>query len=458
MDTALARVSFQVLTDEQLLEYLRSEEDRLPRTVVDEMVKRGESMLRPLSEICWDERSWKQADALFWTPVHATFILGALGEDRAIKGLMASLRWSARYNVDWVYRSMPAILGMRGRSALDILLARARESEAAELDRTLALHCLGALAAHHPVLQGEILDFLKVVVEEGEEEWIRNVAACILLKFVRPADRKLITVAAIRQAWSDQAPLFTSDDVKQAYEEGRQNTSEYLRDWLDFYRPDVIRERERRWQEKAEDDRWGRGADERAPWVHETLGRLLNRYESSLVDAHDEARGDALWVAESMTEYLIWNERLAPWRWTAETAYAFLMDYLARRISMDDAGRIRVVPENLLRFVQFCVLEGYVSPRDGREVETTVAAEKEDFVEAARDPATRRFARRAIEDLLTRGKDPADPAAAGERSEFFLSTVLAESAFPGGVEDRSALSKAELGSGTTRRRPRTLRK
>lgn len=454
METALARLSLQLLTDDQLIEFLRTQEDRLPREVVDEFVRRGERMIAPLTEICRDERSWKQADALYWAPVHATFILGATGDERSARGLLAALRWSARYDVDWVYRAMPAILGVVGRPAMGTLLARARDSEAAELDRTLALHCLGGIASRHPVQQGEILDFFKVVVEEGEEEWIRNVAACILLKFARPGDRRLVTIAAIRQTWSDHPPLFTSEDVKEAYDRGVQNTVEYLRDWLEFYRPDEIEARERRWQEKAEDDRWSSGVEAGAAWVHEKLGRFLRRYEPLLVGLDDAGRGDAVWVAESMAEYNVWHERLAPWRWNGQTAYAYLMDYLARRISAGDPGRIQVVPDNLLRFVRFCAAEGEIPARDLRAVEQVVAAERDDFVAAARDPETRRIAREVIAGLIARGKDPADPAAAEPRSEFFLSGFRVEGTPAAGPEDRSALSRAELRDGSTRRRLR----
>jgi hypothetical protein len=454
MESTLARISLQVLTDDQLLDYLRTQEDRLTRDVVDEIVRRSDSLIAPLSDLCRDERSWKQSDALYWAPVHACFILGATRDERAVRGLLAALRWSARYGVDWVYRALPSILGLVGRPAVGALMARARDSEAAELDRTLALHCLGGIAARHPVTQGEILDFLKVVVEEGEGEWIRNVAACILLKFIRPADRKLITIAAIRQAWSDRPVLFTSDDVKEAYDRGVQTTEEYLHDWLEFYRPQEIEARERRWQEKADDDRWAAGVETGAAWVHDRINRFLSRFESTLVDLDDEVRGDAVWVAESMAEYNVWHERLAPWRWNAQTAYAYLMDYLARRISAGDPGRIQVVPDSLLRFVRFCFSEGCILERDWMGAEDVVAAEREEFVEAARDPETRNIAREVLEGLLARGKDPADPASANPRSEFFLSGFIVEGASTGGAEDRSALSRAELRDGTTRRRSR----
>jgi hypothetical protein len=456
MDTALARLSIHSLSDDQLLEFLRTQEDRLTREIVDEAIRRADPLIPRLTEICRDERSWKQGDELYWVPVHASFILGATADERAVKGLLAALQWSARYNVDWVYRAIPAMMGRVGRPAMGVLMTRARDSEAAELDRTLALHCLGAIAARHPVQQGEILDFLKVVVEEGEEEWIRSVAACILLKFARPGDRKLLTVAAIRQAWSDRPALFSSDDVKEAFDRGVLSVDEYLRDWLEFYRPQEIEARERRWQEKADDDRWAAGVSTGAAWVHDRIDRFLRRYESSLLDLGDEDRGNAVWVAESMAEYNVWHERLAPWRWNGQTSYAYLMDYLARRISAGAPGHIGVVPENLLRFVRFCFAEGCILERDWRGAEAVVAAEREEFVAAAGDPDSRRIAREVIEALLVRGKDPADPASAEMRSEFFLSTFLTHDEAPGGLEDRSALSRAELRDGSTRRRQRAF--
>ena len=182
------------------------------------------------------------------------------------------------------------------------------------------------------------------------------------------------------------------------------------------------------------------------------MDRLLRQYESSLAGLDDAARGNAVWVAESMAEYNVWHEGLAPWRWNGQTTYAYMMDYLARRISAGEPGRIQVVPDNLLRFVRFCAGEGHVLERDRKAAEEVVAAEREEFVQAAKDPETREIARDVIASLLAKGKDPADPAAAEGRSEFFLTGFVPESALPGGVEDRSALSRAELRDGSTRRR------
>jgi hypothetical protein len=412
MESTLAGISLHRLTEDQLIDLLRTSEDRLTRDLVDECVARGERMVWKLTDLCRDERSWTQAGAAFWAPVHATFILGAFEDSRALMGLLASLRWSAKYDVDWVYEKLPSVLGRIGRPAILPLKARVADRETGELDRRTELHALAGIAACHPIHQGEVLDFLRSIADDADEvEFLRSEAASVLLRFVRPGDRKSIVAAAIRQEWCERPPLFGAQDIDEAYAREKQQLDVYLQEWLDFYAPEAIEARQRRWEEESEDGRWAAGVEEEAPWVEEQRHRFLTKYEFSLVDHDDVARGDALWVAESMTEYLVWHEGLAPWRWNGPSAFAYLMDFFARRVSLDDPGRIHVVPDNLLQFVRFCAARGFVSDADLASVEECVASEREEFVGAALDPDRRRMARAVLEQMLAAGLDPRDPAA-----------------------------------------------
>jgi hypothetical protein len=412
MESTLTGISLHQLTEDQLIDVLRTSEDRLTRDIVDVCVARGERMVWRLTDLCRDERSWTQGGAAFWAPVHATFILGAFEDSRALMGLLASLRWSAKYDVDWVYEKLPSIVGRIGRPAILPLKARVADRETGELDRRTEIHALAGVAARHPIHQGEILDFLRSIADDSDEdEAIRSVAASVLLQFVRPGDRKAVVASAIRQEWCDRPSLFDVQDVDAAYARGTQQLDGFLHDWLAFYDPQAIEARQRRWEEEGEDARWSAGVREEAPWVEEQRHRFLTKYEFSLVDHDDAARGDALWVAESMTEYLVWHEGLAPWRWNGPSAFAYLMDFFARRISLDDPGRIHVVPDSLLQFVRFCAAHGLVSGPDLESVEKCVAEEREEFIGAALDPDRRRIARAVLEQMLASGLDPRDPAA-----------------------------------------------
>ena len=412
MESTLAGISLHRLTEDQIVDLLRVSEDTLTRELVDECVARGERMVWKLTDLCREERSWTQAGSAFWAPIHATFILGAYEDSRALMGLLASLRWSAKYDVDWVYEKLPSILGRIGRPALLPLKARVADRDTGELDRRTELHALAAIAARHPIHQGEVLDFLRGIADDSDEdESFRSEAAAVLLHFVRPGDRKSIVASAIRQEWCERPSLFDAQDIEAAYARDQQDLDVYLQDWLTFYDPEAIEARQRRWEEDADDTRWAAGVEQEAPWVEEQRHRFLTKYEFSLVDHDDAARGDALWVAESMTEYLVWHEGLAPWRWNGPSAFAYLMDFFARRISLDDPGRIHVVPDSLLQFVRFCAAHGLVSDADLASVEECVEAERDEFVEVALDPDRRRLARAVLEQMLAAGLDPRDPAA-----------------------------------------------
>ncbi len=412
MDTTYDRISSHRLTEAQIIELLRQEEDRLDRQVVDDALSLGERMIWRLTDLCRDERSWTQPGAPSWAPVHATYILGAFEDSRALMGLLASLRWSARYGVDWVYEKLPSILGRIGRPALLPLKARLADAEAGELDRRTELHALAAVAARHPIHQGEVLDFVRGVADRAEEqEYIHSVAASVLLHFARPGDKKSVVASAIRQEWGDRPPLFDVSEVEEVFARGQQQLELYRKEWLDFYTTEAIEARQRRWSEEAEDARWSRGVEEDALWVEEQRHRFLTKFEFTLGELGDDARGDALWVAESLTEYMVWYEGLAPWRCNRASVFSYLMDFFARRVSLDDPGRIHAVPENLLRYVRFCADRGEVSPADLAEAEDCVLSEREEFLAAALDPERRRAARAVLEQMLSRGIDPRDPDA-----------------------------------------------
>ncbi|HLY10726.1 MAG TPA: hypothetical protein VKW04_15595 [Planctomycetota bacterium] len=412
MDTTYDRISSHRLTESQVLELLHREEDRLERQVVDDGLSLGERMIWRLTDLCRDERSWMQTGPASWAPIHATYILGAFEDSRALMGLLASLRWSAKYGVDWVFEKLPSILGRIGRPALLPLKARVADSDAGELDRMTELHALAAVAARHPVHQGEVLDFVRGIADNADEqEYIRSVAASVLLHFVRPGDRKTVVASAIRQEWGDRTPLFDSQEVEDVFARGLQQLEIYRKEWLDFYTPEAIEARQRRWSEEEEDARWARGVEEDALWVEEQRHRFLTKFEFTFGELDDDARGDALWVAESLTEYMVWYEGLAPWRCNRASVFSYLMDFFARRVSLDDPGRIQAVPENLLRYVRFCADRGQVSAADLAEAEDCIRAEKDEFLAVALDPERRKAARAVLEQMLSAGIDPRDPDA-----------------------------------------------
>ncbi|HXG62419.1 MAG TPA: hypothetical protein VNO22_13665 [Planctomycetota bacterium] len=405
--------SIRLLADDDLLHLLATEEDRLPRSVAEEILRRGEDLTDALARLCTDPDLWGTEGPGAWAPVHAAILLGARPTSRALPALLAALREAARRRIAWLLEALPCAFGELGRPGVVPLKVRALDRTTSDLERDLALRALAAVAARTPIEQGEILDFFRSLTEDEEEtDGVRSRAAAELLRFRRPGDRTVLLAAAYRQAWAEGPALLTPQDVESAYRSPAPDLETYRRDLLDVYRPETVETRLRRRREEAEDARWAAGARAGAAWVEELRGRLLRRYEETLSGLDDEARGDAVWVAESMTEYLVRHEGRAPWRWTAETAYAYLMDVLARRLALDAPGRAAAVPDSLLRFARFCRDDGRLADDALAAVERTVEDEREGYLQAIARPAARRAARETLRRLLAEGVDPADPRAA----------------------------------------------
>ena len=402
-------VSCHPLSDERLLDFLRLEEDRVPRTVAEEIVSRGHSLRGPLAAVCGDDLAWRQDGPAFWIPVHAAYLLGAIGGHEALPGLLSALRASARHDVDWIWEAIPSLIGPVGRPAVPPLRELAFDPRGGGRERAVAVHALAAVAARHPIEQGEILDLLRGTLEdETEEAGVRGAAGLALLAFARPGDRKVL-LAHPRPAF------FEEKDVEAAYARGGPDLRDYALDWMTFYDAERIEERRRRWRDQEEDARWARGAAARGAWVDREGARFLRLYEATLVDLGDEASGDAVWVADSMTEYLVWHEGKAPWRWNGSTAYAYLMDAFARRVAIDRPGRIAAVPDAMLRFIRYCRAEGKVTEADAAEAWARIAGARAELVAAATDPRARAEARERLARQLAGGMDPAHPNGDGTR-------------------------------------------
>jgi hypothetical protein len=394
-------VACRPLSDERLFDFLLLEEDRVPRGVVEEILNRGDHFRPALAAICSDEHAWGRSGAAAWLPVHATYLLAALGGRETLIGLLDGLRYSVRHDVEEVWEVLPTLLGRVGRAAVAPLRAIAFSPSAPDAERAVAAHALAAVAAHFPVEQGEILDLLRGGLDDPSPAF-RAAAGLALLAFARPGDR-------------DALGGLDPKEVELAYARGGPDLRDYTMDWMSFYDPERIEERGRRRRGREEDERWARGASMNAAWVEREGARFLRLYEAALAGLDDETRGDAVWVAESMSDYLIRHEGRAPWRWNGATAFAYLMDAFARRLSMDGPGRAAGLPDAMIRFIRFCAAEGKIRPAEAALATARVQGERGEFLRSLQDPVRKRAAREAIARLLDRGVDPCRPDREGTR-------------------------------------------
>jgi len=63
-------MDYQKFNSEELIFLLFTQEDRLPRAAVDEFIRRGERMIKPLSDIVSEQYSWTRDMPEWWAVVY----------------------------------------------------------------------------------------------------------------------------------------------------------------------------------------------------------------------------------------------------------------------------------------------------------------------------------------------------------------------------------------------------
>lgn len=253
-------LEYQSMSDDQLIELLYTEEDRLPRAAVDEFIRRGERVAGLLSGIAADPDEWRQPDFDQWAAVHATFILGAIGAESVVLPLLKALRHASAYDDDWVSGDLPAILGKIGRPAMGGLRYIAQDRTSDWVTRATAMSGLEAVAVNYPDAEDEAAAVIGAIFRDGREEpEVRGMAALNLLNLLR-ADYKADLLSYARkeaEALSgDSAPFvnLSEAEVLHAFASGKKRTADATRDWLAFYDEEQVRERQERWAEEFASD------------------------------------------------------------------------------------------------------------------------------------------------------------------------------------------------------------
>lgn len=242
------------LTDEKLIERLFNEGDRLSRAVVEEIVRRR--MVARLAGIVSDPFNWNEPLPAWWAPVHAVYALGAIGTAETVLPLCRALRYAEACENDWVTEDLPAIFGRIGNAASPMLRTMAFDRTSGWLVRTICLEGLAAIVLRDPAEEAAVFGLIHAVfVDPGEDLPLRQNAGSILLDLLRQEYRAdLAAFGALERARADRDAsvkvLFTDRDVEKDFNRGVKAREHYERDWLRFYEPDAIAERQRRWDKE----------------------------------------------------------------------------------------------------------------------------------------------------------------------------------------------------------------
>lgn len=239
---------YAALSDTELVSLLFTEEDRLPRAAVDEILRRGVPVAPHLTRILDDDASWTLESPREWAPVHASYLLAAMQPPGALDVMIRALEKADRHAIRWITNPMPSLLAAFGPPAVDTLLREVSNRSREDWVRISLLEALHHLGADDGPSRDRIVDLFRSMASDASEPRpIRKWAALELLGFAAPGDRELLLSLAGGGAFEI---MYNVDDVERALR-GEERPRKADRDWLKFYDTDEIADRRRRWEDPA---------------------------------------------------------------------------------------------------------------------------------------------------------------------------------------------------------------
>ena len=253
--------NYQKLSNNELMALLFTEEDRLPRAAVEEFIRRGEQMVKPLSDIISEQYLWRNEGAEGWAPIHGVYILGAIGGMAAVIPLLRAARWAAAYDCDWVTEDLPSIFGKLGTIAMDELKKIAKDRTSDWYTRAIAIEGLAVITIYNPEAEKEVFPFIhSILIDDNEDRDAIQTAAHVLLDFLRQESREdLLNFGKkereLKEKNAGYTASFYEDDVEKYFLKGEKELWSYTKDWLSFYDENEIRKRQERWKKEDEEER-----------------------------------------------------------------------------------------------------------------------------------------------------------------------------------------------------------
>ena len=243
-------------TPQQLIDSLIRDNDRAPRNLIDECVSRGDAMIELLRGVHDFDPNNEADTGRWWLKFHAVTILGSIPSEPA--GLlmvehMRNMSVDEDENLqDWLAGYWPALFLSKPAGVMPALRTLADDQEYDWFIRHEAMNAYAALAQRESKAELEAaLEWIAATASNEREDWdMRLMAGSFLLDFPRQKYRELLGQLARRQKRIGR--VFGPEEVATAYLAGKDTPQWQAENWRDpwnFYLPEEIAERQKRWAE-----------------------------------------------------------------------------------------------------------------------------------------------------------------------------------------------------------------
>ena len=257
----------------ELIELFIRDQDRVPRNMIDECARRGDTLVELLRDVLAQGRGWEieREDGEWWLLLHAVMILGLMPSGSAGVLLAQYMRRMEEEDdddlQDWFSANWAALFRNKPASTLPAIRALCDDQELDWYIRSAAVEAVIAFAhAQGGQSFDAALDWAARIAADENEDWdLRMATGNTLLDFAPARHRMLLENLASQQ--SGLGAVFTGNCVAKAYtSDGRDIQWERFKDPWAFYAPEAGAARQQRWLEEDEADEKQHAPYVAVPW------------------------------------------------------------------------------------------------------------------------------------------------------------------------------------------------
>ncbi|UCD59270.1 MAG: SEC-C domain-containing protein [Candidatus Hydrogenedentota bacterium] len=202
-----------------------------------------------------EERNYKWENERFWGVVHAVYLLGILGDVRAVDALLAANKFAQTHDIDWIWEAAPECYLRLGPEVVP------RLKQHIEQGRTVDFSAISSEApglwnlwGAYPDLRPEIEAFFLQVIKDKDTH--PEVRACLIGDFAQLGRQDLVPVfEGFFERGEVDLYTFTRDNLDEFLKKDS-SVPGYRRELESFYKPEEIKKRQRRWRQEGK--RWER--------------------------------------------------------------------------------------------------------------------------------------------------------------------------------------------------------
>lgn len=254
-------LAYSEKTTQELIDLLITEEDRVTLEHIQELARR-EDAIEPLRTWLLDRNRWTKAEhGEWWALYHAFTILCLTRRPELLDDLLQAYLFADEENFDWLTEVAPSAFAQFGEAAVEpliqfIMQERSKTNWSAGFRRAKLVAALTRIVLEHPSTRPRIAEFICGRFSDPEETDQAFLGLITGNAWVVDKERALepMRLAFERDAMDESISGNYQETVEWYDKHDPGEDSELTHEFLEFYQPEEIANRQVRWKQEKEEE------------------------------------------------------------------------------------------------------------------------------------------------------------------------------------------------------------